>query len=76
MSVSGYSLLQLRRLNSAIYADVIYDPVGLIKDSLKCIAWKGRLVVVGFAAGAIEKVEFIPIDVLSGQPLTLSVRFL
>ncbi|KAG8680971.1 hypothetical protein FRC09_017846 [Ceratobasidium sp. 395] len=36
--------------------DVIYDPVGLIKDSLKCIAWKGRAIVVGFAAGQIEKV--------------------
>ncbi|KAI8975846.1 alcohol dehydrogenase [Trametes punicea] len=35
--------------------DVIYDPVGLIKDSLKCIAWKGRAIVVGFAAGSIEK---------------------
>ncbi|KAI0360914.1 alcohol dehydrogenase [Trametes cingulata] len=35
--------------------DVIYDPVGLIRDSLKCIAWKGRALVVGFAAGTIEK---------------------
>ena len=25
-------------------------------DSLKCIAWKGRAVVVGFAGGTIEKV--------------------
>jgi len=36
--------------------DVIYDPVGMIKDCLKCIAWKGRALVVGFAAGTIEKV--------------------
>lgn len=36
--------------------DVIYDPVGLINESLKCIAWKGRAIVVGFAAGTIEKV--------------------
>lgn len=36
--------------------NVVYDPVGLIKDSLKCIAWKGRAVVVGFAGGEIEKV--------------------
>jgi len=35
--------------------DVVYDPVGLIRDSLKCIAWKGRAVVVGFAGGQIEK---------------------
>ncbi|KAL0575748.1 hypothetical protein V5O48_006235 [Marasmius crinis-equi] len=36
--------------------DVVYDPVGLIQDSFKCIAWKGRAVVVGFAGGNIEKV--------------------
>lgn len=36
--------------------DVVYDPVGLIEASLKCIAWNGRLVVVGFAGGKIEKV--------------------
>ncbi|KAK4055008.1 hypothetical protein OIO90_003349 [Microbotryomycetes sp. JL221] len=37
-------------------ADVVYDPVGMLVPSLKCIAWNGRLVVVGFAAGSIEKV--------------------
>jgi len=37
-------------------ADVVYDPVGMIVPSLKCIAWNGRLVVVGFAAGSIEKI--------------------
>jgi len=35
--------------------DVVYDPVGKIRDSLKCIAWKGRAIVVGFAGGEIEK---------------------
>ncbi|KAJ1927937.1 hypothetical protein IWQ60_002493 [Tieghemiomyces parasiticus] len=35
--------------------DVVYDPVGLIDLSLKCTAWNGRLVVVGFAAGNIER---------------------
>lgn len=36
--------------------DVVYDPVGLIGKSVKCIAWNGRLLVVGFAAGTIEKI--------------------
>ena len=36
--------------------DVVYDPVGMIDKSLKVIAWNGRLVVVGFAAGSIEKI--------------------
>jgi len=36
--------------------DVVYDPVGLVEKSIKCIAWNGRLLVVGFAGGPIEKV--------------------
>ncbi|KAF2735731.1 zinc-binding alcohol dehydrogenase-like protein [Polyplosphaeria fusca] len=35
--------------------DIVYDPVGLITQSMKCIAWNGRLLVIGFAAGDIEK---------------------
>ncbi len=36
-------------------ADVIYDPVGgdVFDQSLRCIAWNGRLLVVGFASGRI-----------------------
>ncbi|RDB16964.1 Quinone oxidoreductase-like protein 2 [Hypsizygus marmoreus] len=47
---------EVLRLTNGKGVDVIYDPVGLINDSLKCIAWKGRALVIGFAAGAIEKV--------------------
>ncbi|KAK8064376.1 hypothetical protein PG994_007014 [Apiospora phragmitis] len=36
--------------------DIVYDPVGMVDKSTKCIAWNGRILVVGFAAGAIEKV--------------------
>ncbi len=34
-------------------ADVIYDPVGgeAFKTALRCIAWEGRLLVIGFASG-------------------------
>jgi len=46
---------QVLNLTGGTGVDVIYDPVGLIKDSLKCIAWKGRALVVGFAGGQIEK---------------------
>lgn len=35
--------------------DIVYDPVGLVDLSTKCIAWNGRILVVGFAAGNIEK---------------------
>jgi len=36
-------------------ADVIYDPVGgdAFDECLRCIAWGGRLLVVGFASGRI-----------------------
>lgn len=38
-------------------ADVIYDPVGgrVGTDSLRCLAWQGRLLVIGFAAGPIPE---------------------
>ena len=35
--------------------DIVYDPVGLIAQSMKCTAWNGRLLVIGFAAGDLEK---------------------
>jgi NADPH:quinone reductase len=37
-------------------ADVIYDPVGgdTYRRSTKCIAFEGRIVIVGFAGGEIE----------------------
>jgi NADPH2:quinone reductase len=38
-------------------ADVIYDPVGgnYTESALRAIAWKGRFLVIGFAAGDIPK---------------------
>lgn len=36
--------------------DIVFDPVGMIDKSTKCIAWNGKLLVIGFAAGSIEKV--------------------
>jgi threonine dehydrogenase-like Zn-dependent dehydrogenase len=51
-SFSSFSSTDSVVLNS------IYDPVGMIVPSLKCIAWNGRVVVVGFAAGKIEQVCF------------------
>jgi NADPH2:quinone reductase len=39
-------------------ADVIYDPVGgdVFDASTRCLAWEGRLLVVGFAAGRIPEI--------------------
>ena len=48
----------LRRLTEGRGVDVIYDPVGgdLSEPALRSIAWQGRYLVVGFAAGAIPKI--------------------
>lgn len=39
-------------------ADVVYDPVGgsLSEVALRAMAWKGRFLVIGFAAGDIPKI--------------------
>ena len=39
-------------------ADVIYDPVGgdVFDQSLRCINWGGRILVIGFAAGRIPQI--------------------
>ncbi|KAL4930560.1 NADPH:quinone oxidoreductase family protein [Aspergillus undulatus] len=47
---------QHRTGNGKAGVDVVYDPVGMIDASLKCVAWNARLLVIGFAAGNIEKV--------------------
>ena len=46
---------QIKTLTNGAGADVIYDPVGgsVFDQSLRCINWKGRLLVVGFASGTI-----------------------
>jgi NADPH2:quinone reductase len=47
----------LRRVTDGRGADVIYDPIGgpYTEPALRSIAWQGRLLVVGFAAGDIPK---------------------
>jgi len=47
----------LRRLTQGRGADVIYDPVGgaYSEAALRSIAWYGRFLVIGFAAGEIPK---------------------
>ncbi|SNX81346.1 related to quinone reductase [Melanopsichium pennsylvanicum] len=47
---------QVKKITEGYGADVVYDPVGMIVPSLKVIAWNGRIIVVGFAAGTIEKI--------------------
>lgn len=49
----------VKRLTNGRGADVIYDPVGgeIFDGSMRCIAWNGRLLVIGFASGVIPEVK-------------------
>ena len=49
----------MKTLTEGKGADVIYDSVGgeVFDKSLKCIAWNGRLLVIGFASGTIPSVK-------------------
>jgi NADPH2:quinone reductase len=48
----------LRRVTGGKGVDVIYDPVGgkYAEAALRSIAWGGRFLVIGFAAGEIPKI--------------------
>ena len=48
----------VRELTGGKGVDVIYDPVGgeLFDDCLRSIAWAGRILIIGFAAGNIPSI--------------------
>ncbi|KAH7888739.1 hypothetical protein F5I97DRAFT_1855116 [Phlebopus sp. FC_14] len=56
------------QLTSGKGVDVVYDPVGRVADSLKCIAFKGRVLVIGFAAGTIER---LPMNLVLLKNITI-----
>lgn len=49
---------RLKELTGGAGVDVVYDPVGgsLSEPALRSIAWRGRFLVVGFAAGDIPRI--------------------
>jgi NADPH2:quinone reductase len=54
---------QVKELTAGKGVDVVYDPVGgaMFDASLRCIAWEGRIVVIGFASGSMPQ---IPANIL------------
>lgn len=50
---------RVKEITGGAGADVIYDPVGgdAFDESLRCIAWDGRLLVIGFASGRIPEAK-------------------
>lgn len=49
---------RVKELTAGRGADVVFDPVGgdVFDASLRCIAWSGRLLIIGFAAGRVPQV--------------------
>jgi NADPH2:quinone reductase len=49
---------RVRALTQGKGADVVYDPVGgdAFDASLRCIAWEGRIIVIGFAGGRVPQI--------------------
>ena len=49
---------EVLNLTTGAGVDVVYDPVGLVDKSLKCLKHKGRILLIGFAGteGTIEKI--------------------
>jgi NADPH2:quinone reductase len=45
--------------NGGIGVDIVIDPIGgdAFEASLRALAWRGRLVVIGFASGRIPSVK-------------------
>ncbi|HUD53344.1 NADPH:quinone oxidoreductase family protein [Parvibaculum sp.] len=50
---------EVKALTGGRGADVVYDPVGgdVFDESVRCIAWNGRLLVIGFTSGRIPTVS-------------------
>lgn len=61
---------RVRELTSGRGADVIYDPVGgkAFEESLRCAAFEGRIIIVGFASGKIPR---IPANILLVKNITV-----
>lgn len=50
---------KVKELTDGKGADVIYDPVGgdIFDESVRCINWNGRLLVIGFTSGRIPSIN-------------------
>lgn len=59
VNVTGGFREQVKAITGGRGADVIYDPVGgdVFDESCRCIAFDGRLLVVGFTSGRIPTVD-------------------
>jgi NADPH2:quinone reductase len=59
VNVTGGFRERVKEITGGRGADVIYDPVGgdIFDESVRCIAFDGRLLVIGFTSGRIPTVS-------------------
>jgi NADPH2:quinone reductase len=67
---------RVQAANSGNYADIILDPLGgdVFDAAIRALAWRGRLVVIGFAAGHIPtlKVNYLMVKNIEVSGLQVS----
>jgi NADPH2:quinone reductase len=54
IAYDGGFLDRVKGLTSGRGVDIVYDPIGaeVTEESLRCLAWSGRLLILGFLGGA------------------------
>jgi len=59
LNVTGGFREQVKAITGGAGADVIYDPVGgdVFDESVRCIGFDGRLLIIGFTSGRIPTVS-------------------
>jgi NADPH2:quinone reductase len=59
LNVTGGFREQVKAITGGAGADVIYDPVGgdVFDESVRCIGFDGRLLIIGFTSGRIPNVS-------------------
>ena len=67
---------EVRSLTDGRGVDVAYDPVGgdVFQQVRRCMAWNGRLLVIGFVAGIPEIVECLEIIEIELRPFAVFVE--
>lgn len=49
---------RVKQVTEGRFVDVVYDPVGgeIFEQAVRCMAWEGRYLVIGFASGKIPEI--------------------
>ncbi|KAK4634080.1 Quinone oxidoreductase-like protein 2 [Fulvia fulva] len=57
--MEGDWIAKVKELTDGVGADVCLDNTGMVNDAIRCVAYFGRIVILGFAArkGAMEEVK-------------------